>query len=228
MYSHNINTHLDYLVRSASRKMLLWKCRQQETPFGHREVSLYLLWLILRCNGKGTKEGTLRKIFLFKHDVFFTNSDKTDVESTHSSNISGYKHGNNGYMEKTAVIPPDALYATTTKKLQQNRNSFYAPPPNAMHPQQIQQHQQSPSSYAYDPSFEDSKVRIHTFSRKHLPLNSSLNQHHIVSNHYVNTTERSSNHLNNGSYNWQHAVLLLQYPMTTRCHEQQHAWILQE
>ena len=75
-------------------------------------------------------------------------------------------------MEKTAVIPPDALYATTTKKLQQNRNSFYAPPPNSMHPQQIQQHQQSPSSYAYDPSFEDSKVRIHTFSRKHLPLNS--------------------------------------------------------
>ena len=28
-------------------------------------------------------------------------------------------------MEKTAVIPPDALYATTTKKLQKNRNSFY-------------------------------------------------------------------------------------------------------
>ena len=120
------------------------------------------------------------------HNVFL-NSDKTDVESTHSSNVSGYRHGNNGYMEKTAVIPPDALYATTTKKLQ-NRNSFY-------HPQQ-----QSPSSYGYDPSFNDSKVRIHTFSRKHLPLNSSLNQQHIVSNHYVNTTS-SNHHQNDGCYN---------------------------
>ena len=104
-------------------------------------------------------------------------------------------------MEKTAVIPPDTLYATTTKKLQQNRNSFYAPPPNAMHPQQVQQHQQSPSSYAYDPSFEDSKVRIHTFSRKHLPLNSSLNQHHIVSNHYVNSTTGLSNQQQTSCYN---------------------------
>ena len=133
---------------------------------------------------------------ILKHNVFFyNNSDKTDVESTHSSNISGYRHGNNGYIEKTAVIPPDALYATTTKKLP-NRNSFYAPPMNTMHPQQ-----QSPSSYAYDPSFNDSKVRIHTFSRKHLPVNSSsLNQHQIVSNHYVNTTTGSSNQ-HNGCYN---------------------------
>ena len=117
-----------------------------------------------------------------KHNVSL-NSDKTDVESTHSSNVSGYRQGNNGYMEKTAVIPPDALYATTTKKLQ-NRNSFFQP--NPMHPQQ-----QSPA-YTYDPSFNDSKVRIHTFSRKHLPINSSLNQQQIVSNHYVNTM--SSNH----------------------------------
>ena len=143
---------------------------------------------------------------------FYNNSDKTDVESTHSSNISGYRHGNNGYIEKTAVIPPDALYATTTKKLP-NRNSFYAPPMNTMHPQQ-----QSPSSYAYDPSFNDSKVRIHTFSRKHLPINSSLNQHHIVSNHYVNTTG-SSNQQNNGCYNWQQAVILVGCS-TTRCQEQ--------
>ena len=126
-------------------------------------------------------------------------------------------------MEKTqAVIPPDALYATTTKKLQ-NRNSFYAPPPiNSMHPQQ-----QSPSSYAFnDPSFNDSKVRIHTFSRKnHFPINSSsLNQHHIVSNHYVNTTG-STDH-QNGFYNWQHAVILMH--CSTMPSQEQHAWILQE
>ena len=141
-----------------------------------------------------TKKGILRYLNIMS-SLKYNNSDKTDVESTHSSNISGYRHGNNGYMEKTAVIPPDALYATTTKKLQ-NRNSFYAPPPITMH-----QQQQSPSSYAYDPSFNDSKVRIHTFSRKHLPINSSsLNQHQIVSNHYVNTTTGSSNQ-QNGCYN---------------------------
>ena len=127
-------------------------------------------------------------------------------------------------MEKTqAVIPPDALYATTTKKLQ-NRNSFYAPPPiNSMHPQQ-----QSPSSYAFnDPSFNDSKVRIHTFSRKHLP-NSSLNQHHIVSNHYVNSTTGLSNQQQTSCYNWQQAVILVHSCSKTPCQDQQYAWILQE
>ena len=40
LYSHHPHSHLDYIVRSSSRKMLLWKCRQQqETTFGHREVS---------------------------------------------------------------------------------------------------------------------------------------------------------------------------------------------
>ena len=105
-------------------------------------------------------------------------------------------------MEKSAVIPPDALYATTMKKIQpnlqqqQNRNSFY----------QQHQGQQSPSSYAYDPSsFNDSKVRIHTFSRKqhHMPIlnNSSLNhqpqqQQQMIANHYVTTSS-----MNQSGYN---------------------------
>ena len=50
LYSHNPNTHLDYTIRSSRRKMLLWKCRQQqETTFGHREVSFILLFMTHFC-----------------------------------------------------------------------------------------------------------------------------------------------------------------------------------
>ena len=48
--------------------------------------------------------------------IFF--SDKTDVESTHSSNLSAQRD------KMHAIIPPDALYGTVDKKLPSNRFAY--------------------------------------------------------------------------------------------------------
>ena len=74
-------------------------------------------------------------------------SDKTDIESTHSSNLSGYpEKGLHG--EKNLVgsaIPPDALYATSEK--------------HRLYQHQQQQRQQQQHLYIHDAVFNDSKVR---------------------------------------------------------------------
>ena len=82
-------------------------------------------------------------------------------------------------MEKiAAVIPPDALYATSTKKIQN--------PNYHMHHQHQMVHQQQQSSpYIYEPMFNDSKVRIHTFSRKHLGNQHQNNSFHQQQNNYL-------------------------------------------
>lgn len=43
-------------------------------------------------------------------------SDKTDLESTHSSNMSG--------LHEKQVIPPDALYASNEKMLMKNNTGY--------------------------------------------------------------------------------------------------------
>ena len=117
--------------------------------------------------------------------TYFNCSDKTDVESTHSSNVSAFR-GNPQGAEKV-VIPPDALYATSTKKIaKQNTvagNAFVDSSSsnqqmngrnNHIHQQQLQH-----SPYIYEPMFNDSKVRIHTFSRRHLnAANAAANSLH--------------------------------------------------
>ena len=62
-------------------------------------------------------------------------SDKTDLESTHSSNMSGHIHHNS--LEKQ-VIPPDALYSCSNEKIMKNSNAGYI---------------------SYEAVFNDSKVR---------------------------------------------------------------------
>ena len=49
----------------------------------------------------------------------FSSSDKTDVESTHSSNLSAHRDN-----KMHAIIPPDALYGTVEKKLPSNRFAY--------------------------------------------------------------------------------------------------------
>ena len=62
-------------------------------------------------------------------------SDKTDLESTHSSNMSG--------LPEKQIIPPDALY-TSNEKMMNMKNSGYI---------------------SYEHVFNDSKVRITTLQR---------------------------------------------------------------
>ncbi len=87
-------------------------------------------------------------------------SDKTDVDSTHSSSCLSHHgsvytgdHVKNGSDLSTKkiehlVIPPDALYGQQQQLQQQQQ-------------QQQQYHHQQPSSYiSYEAVFNDSKVRI--------------------------------------------------------------------
>merc|ERR1711992_464400 len=53
-----------------------------------------------------------------KHKPTDIESDKTDVESTHSSNLSAQRD------KMHAIIPPDALYGTVEKKLPSNRFAY--------------------------------------------------------------------------------------------------------
>jgi len=50
-------------------------------------------------------------------------SDKTDLESTHSSNMSGHIHHNS--LSEKQVIPPDALYSCSNEKIMKNSNAGY-------------------------------------------------------------------------------------------------------
>jgi len=54
-----------------------------------------------------------------KHKPSDIESDKTDVESTHSSNLSAHRDN-----KMHAIIPPDALYGTVEKKLPSNRFAY--------------------------------------------------------------------------------------------------------
>ena len=86
-------------------------------------------------------------LFLFISIHFFRRcSEKTDLESTHSSNVSGYhQEVEKQYsIQHQSVIPPDALY-TTNEKIVMTQN----PSP---HP--YNNHQQ----FAYEADFNDSKV----------------------------------------------------------------------
>lgn len=85
-------------------------------------------------------------VSLFFINFFLSNcSEKTDLESTHSSNVSGgYQLGEKQYnIQHQSVIPPDALY-TTNEKIVMTQN----PSP---HPYTNQQ-------FAYEADFNDSKV----------------------------------------------------------------------
>ena len=67
-------------------------------------------------------------LFTFSLPSFPHDSEKTDVDSTHSSNLSnfpekvaaGASSGSSGV--GSAVIPPDALYATSEKQQQSNQH----------------------------------------------------------------------------------------------------------
>ena len=75
-------------------------------------------------------------------------SEKTEIESTHSSNVSGYPPTEKQYnIQHQSVIPPDALY-TTSEKMVMTQN----PSP---HPYNNQQ-------FAYEADFNDSKVNPRT------------------------------------------------------------------
>ena len=85
-------------------------------------------------------------IFIYFYSFFRRCSEKTDLESTHSSNVSGYhQEVEKQYsIQHQSVIPPDALY-TTNEKIVMTQN----PSP---HP--YNNHQQ----FAYEADFNDSKV----------------------------------------------------------------------
>ena len=82
-------------------------------------------------------------------------SEKTDLESTHSSNVSGYQvSAEKQYnIQHQSVIPPDALY-TTNEKIVMTQN----PSP---HPYNNQQ-------FAYEADFNDSKVNLNVSNLFHL------------------------------------------------------------
>ena len=90
--------------------------------------------------------------FVIYFSLYFTNflsnySEKTDLESTHSSNVSGgYQLEEKNYtIRHQSVIPPDALY-TTNEKIVMTQN----PSPRPYNNQQ----------FAYEADFNDSKVTI--------------------------------------------------------------------
>ena len=90
--------------------------------------------------------------------TFLDDSEKTEIESTHSSNVSGYppserqqQHQYNGHHQ--SVIPPDALY-TTNEKMVMTQN----PSP---HPYNNQQ-------FAYEADFNDSKVNPDNYASSNL------------------------------------------------------------
>ena len=89
--------------------------------------------------------------FLFYQLFSTTCSEKTDLESTHSSNVSGYHSAEKQYniQQHQSVIPTDALY-TTNEKIVMTQN----PSP---HPYNNQQ-------FGYEADFNDSKVSLSNIS----------------------------------------------------------------
>lgn len=91
---------------------------------------------------------------------FYHCSDKTDMESTHSSNISAPHNKNMMH----AIIPPDALYGTSEKIHSHQQGSSGTLRGHHMH-SGIQQ----PAKFAYVDSadFNDSKVRMNIIHHHH-------------------------------------------------------------
>ena len=83
--------------------------------------------------------------FLFYQLFSSTCSEKTDLESTHSSNVSGYHSAEKQYsiQQHQSVIPPDALYTTNEKNVMTHN-----PSPQPYNNQQ----------FGYEADFNDSKV----------------------------------------------------------------------
>ena len=82
------------------------------------------------------------------------NSEKTDIESTHSSNVSGYppsieKQQQPYNQQQSAIIPPDALYTTANEKMMHMTQN---PSPHPFNNQQQQ--------FGYEADFNDSKVTL--------------------------------------------------------------------
>ena len=97
--------------------------------------------------------------------TFLDDSEKTEIESTHSSNVSGYppserqqQHQYNGHHQ--SVIPPDALY-TTNEKMVMTQN----PSPHPYNPNQ---------QFAYEADFNDSKVNSDNYARSNLVSKTSI------------------------------------------------------
>ena len=86
-------------------------------------------------------------LFLFYQLFSSTCSEKTDLESTHSSNVSGYHSAEKQYniQPHQSVIPPDALYTTNEKTVMTHN-----PSPQPYNNQQ----------FGYEADFNDSKVRF--------------------------------------------------------------------
>ena len=86
-------------------------------------------------------------LFLFYQLFSSTCSEKTDLESTHSSNVSGYHSAEKQYniQQHQSVIPPDALYTTNEKTVMTHN-----PSPQPYNNQQ----------FGYEADFNDSKVRF--------------------------------------------------------------------
>merc|ERR1711994_413827 len=70
------------------------------------------------CSSKSASHGTKKDCK--SNDL---ESDKTDLESTHSSNMSGHIHHNS--LSEKQVIPPDALYSCSNEKIMKNSNAGY-------------------------------------------------------------------------------------------------------
>ena len=89
--------------------------------------------------------------FLFYQLFSSTCSEKTDLESTHSSNVSGYHSAEKQYniQQHQSVIPPDALYTTNEKTVMTHN-----PSPQPYNNQQ----------FGYEADFNDSKVRFKSWS----------------------------------------------------------------
>ena len=126
-------------------------------------------------------------------------SDRTDVESTHSSNISACKHG----QAKSSIIPPDALYTPSTRKHQschsfQNNQSFqsnqsfqnnhsFQNSHHDFHQGQMQHPKHHHFQYSgYDPAtgavFNDCKVSLrhhHTLQYNHRQSPAPVAPHHL-------------------------------------------------
>jgi hypothetical protein len=138
---------------------------------------------------------------------YFVHSDRTDVESTHSSNVSGSRAKNGG-----VVIPPDALYATSSRKpvpqqQQQHFKGSQTLPNNHSFQSHHDFHQKPHLQYSgYDPAtgavFNDCKVRHHhhhhhhtlQFSRVPPPHHLELSQQHNHEMQHFNTLIRRNNY----------------------------------
>ena len=121
------------------------------------------------------------------------------MESTHSSNVSGGRHGQ---AKNGVVIPPDALYTPSTRKQQH----FQTLPNNHSFQNNQDFHQKHHVQYSgYDPAtgavFNDCKVRLHhqhhhphTLQRHfQAPHHIELSQHNHELHHF-NTIMRRNNY----------------------------------